>query len=848
MEQLAALYEVATAFHSCRDVESLLKTLAHKVAERLGARAALVWLRPPGKEAGLRLSASWFEAGTRFATASEPVEEGILVEVLEAERGRRLGAKEIDADNFPHLGEEERERVRTAAYGVLRREDEPAGVVEVLNKHAGEFTPEELAWLEELCRMSSATLDSVNLLEQERTERLDTISRLTQLYDISRVFNSTRELEELLPVVASKIRDITGSQACSVWLGTTEEVEEVAEEKGEATEEEEEEEEEAEGDEGGEEEEEEEEVEAEEKEQRVYCAHIEGEDPTVEEGDALELGEGAAGTVARRAEPLLIAEAEEHDLVAERQDAAEDFTITSLMCVPLIIEERVIGAIEVVNRTDGGRFDEDDLFFLNSIGEQAAIAINNANLLQAERKVRELDALLTISKEITSTLNLDKVLATVVNESSTVLPFDRCTVGIFDRDRFELAAVSGEEEIQKTPELARLGELLAWVAGQEEAVSADKVDASWEAQPEEAARRLVAYLEQTEFEGFYALPLRDEQGTVGVLALESAEGEFLTENHLEVLNILAGQATVAIRNAQLYQKMPLVSVMRPLLEQKAKLEAMPRGVLKRRALVAGAIALALTVIPWPMRVSTHATVLPAHRLRVSSEVEGVVQRVLVSEGMLVEAGAVLAEVNPGEYAVKFEQASANEAIARREFQMYDTQGERGEAAQARLRMKIYQAEAGLYAEKLERTRIRAPAAGVVITPKVEEKLGQQLAVGDVFCELADPENISADLSVLEGDVVLVEQGGRVDLKLNALPTETFTGEIERVSSQTLEEAGERYFVARARFANPEKLARPGMVGQAKVHLKGWWGLRPIGYAIFRDPGRWLWRTIWGWLP
>ncbi|MEK7217037.1 MAG: GAF domain-containing protein, partial [Chloroflexota bacterium] len=146
MEQLPALYEVATAFHSCRDVDSLLKTLARKVAERLSARAVLVWMSTAeGEEEGLRLHGSWFEAGTRFEAVDEAVEEGILAEGLEAGHGRRLGGKEIDADEFVHLSEDDRERVRSAAYGVLRREDEPAGVVEVLNKHAGEFTAEELA-------------------------------------------------------------------------------------------------------------------------------------------------------------------------------------------------------------------------------------------------------------------------------------------------------------------------------------------------------------------------------------------------------------------------------------------------------------------------------------------------------------------------------------------------------------------------------------------------------------------------------------------------------------------------------------------------------------------------------
>ncbi len=828
MEQLPALYELAAAFHACRDVDSLLRILARKLGDRLGVRAVLVWMRVAEEgEDRLALRASWFEPGTRLIPAGGMVEQGILPQVMQAGRARRLGAKEIDPQKFAHLDEADRERVRSAAYGVLLREDKPGGVVEALNKKAGEFTADEVAWLEEVCRMSSAALDSLSVLEQERSERLSTIERLTQLYDLSRIFNATRELDDLLPIVAGKVRDIMGAAACSIWLVTTAEVEEA--EKEAETEEE-----------------------AEEKEEAecVYCAHLEGDDATVAEGDALDLGEGVAGTVAQRAEPLLIAEAEKHELLRERRKQGRDFALTSLLCVPLLVEGHVIGALEVVNRADEGRFDEDDLFFLNSIGEQAAIALNNAKLLQAERKVRELDALLTISKGITSTLNLDKVLATVVNEASTVLPFDRCTVGIVDREKFELAAVSGEEEVPKTEEMKQLRDLLAWVARQDEAVSADKGEAGWAVDPEDASARVRSYLESSEYEGFYAVPLRDEQGTVGVLALESSEADFLTENHLEVLSILAGQATVAIRNAQLYQKMPLLSVMRPLTERMAKLEALPRGTLVRRLQQIGAVAALLVVIWLPLRISTQAIVLPAQRLQVSAEVEGVIQRVAVREGEAVQAGQLLAEVHPGEYAVKLEQARANEAIARREFQELDARGELGGAAQARLRMEIHQAEAALYAEKLDRTRIRARAAGVVLTPKVEEKVGQRLGVGDVFCELADLGTFSAELPVAETDLNLVlgamARGKPVPakLKLNAFPTETFRGEVERVSSQVVEDGGDQYFIVRARFPNPEGVVRTGMVGRGKISV-GWY---PLGYLILRAPVRWLWRTVWGWLP
>ncbi|MFQ5778525.1 MAG: efflux RND transporter periplasmic adaptor subunit, partial [Terriglobia bacterium] len=516
---------------------------------------------------------------------------------------------------------------------------------------------------------------------------------------------------------------------------------------------------------------------------------------------------------------------------------------------------------EVVNKQDGRAFDEDDLFFLESITEQAAIALNNANLLAAERKVRELDALLAISKEITSTLDLDHVLTTVVHQAASVLPFDRCTIGLYDRNRFLLGAVSGESEVPKTREMDQLREQLEWVASQEGPVAADNYDEGWKVDPEEAHQRLVPYLERQEQNGFYAIPLRDDQGTVGVLALESGDAEFLAENHKEVLSILASQTTIAIRNARLYQAVPLMSVWQPLLAKKQKLMAIPGAKWLEWGWKVGLVALVLFVIPWPMRIGANATVVPAERRVVTSEVDGIIQDVKVKEGDVVTAGSVLAVLDSGDYDVLLKRAQANRDEARRQLADAEARRDLGAAARARLQMQMYEGEVKLYQSKVEKATLRAPVPDkeqnsprqyfVVVTPKVEEKVGEQLQAGDLFCVLVDRSRMAAELNIPETQIDLVQPGNRVALKLNTYPTYTFEGEVERVSAQTIVAEGEQFFVVRAIFTDPEGRFRAGMAGRGKITADGGWpirGWRPIGYVWLRSPARWAWRKAWTWLP
>jgi GAF domain-containing protein len=807
MKRLSALYELAISYHACRDVDTLLKTLAARLGQDLEARAVFVWLCTNGRSE-MVCRGRWVEPAERFEPASQPVSEGLLTEMLEADGARRLSQEEIDPDALVHLPEIHRERVITALYAPIPGYQGGEGVVEVLNTSRGEFTADDAVFVEEASHITGQALDTLQAIERDRLAGLATLERLTALYDIGRVFNSTLELADLLPVMAEKILDLLGAQACNLWLVDPER-------------------------------------------EDLYFAQQVGEDPTTQEDHRIPLGEGLLGQAARQGEARLVADAREEPLLAARQQASADFRIETVMCAPLLKDEQVLGVVEVVNKLEGTPFDEDDLFLLKSIGEQAAIALSNANLLEAERKVHELDALLAISQEITSTLNLDRVLTTVVHQAATVVPFDRCAIALFDRGQLVLGAVSGEAEVPRTPEMEQLREVMEAVASQPGAVSAHHHEAGWQVSPPDGQKDLAGFLEAQGYSGFYALPLHDEQGTVGVLALLSSEADFLAENHLEVLSILASQTTVAIRNARLYQEVPLISVWKPLIEKKQKLLAVPFGRWLEWGWKVGVVVLALIFVPWKLRIEAGASVVPAGRRVVSAEVEGVIKRVLVREGDKVTGGEVLAELDDTDNRLRWGQAQTDLALAQHDLQDAEAHGDLGAAAQARLRMEIAQEEVDLFRQKVEQARLRSPIAGVIVTPKVEEKVGKLLTRGEAFCELVDPSQMAAEINVPESEESLIRPPAPVALKLNAFPTHTFRGTVERVGAQTASAAGEQFFVVRALFPNPDGAARTGMVGQAKITAAGGWfqtGWYPVGYILFRSPARWVWTKVWSWLP
>ena len=807
MELSAALLELASVSLACRDQDTLLKNFAARVGSTVGARAVLVWLN--GTDAGLVCRMRWNEAGERFGPADGGAADDILAEILESGETRQLGSKQIVAGELSHLDDASRARVKSAVFAALPGPEGPAGVVEILSKQSGEFTADDVRFVEEASRLVGSALTNLEAIENERQSNFATMERLTALYDLGRTFTSTLELAELVPIVAEKIRDMVGAVACNVWL--------TDKSSGE-----------------------------------LYVAEQAGEDPTAEKNARVSSTEGLLAEVAQQANPKLIERPANEPGLAERKEAGGDFALESWMAAPLRKGDQVLGVVELVNKADGGSFDEDDLFLLGSVCEQAAVAVHNAELLESERKAHVLDALLKISQEITSTLDLDHVLTTVVHQAGSVVPFDRCVIGFFDRGRFALGAVSGETEVPKTREMDQLSERMEWIAGRDEAVAADQHAEGWQVEPEEASSRIVSFLEQNGYGGFYALPLRDEQGALGSIALLSGEADFLNDSQKETLAILASQTTVAIRNAQLYQQVPLANILQPLAERKKKLlSALPKGRWREYAERAGMVALALILIPWPMRVGTDATVVPAERRIVSSIEGGVVQHVFVHEGDAVQSGQVLAQLYDGDDLVRLAQAQAALAQARHDLAEAEFRSDTSAAGQANIRVNLHAVEVQLEEQRVAEARLRAPIAGTIVTPKVEERTGTMVKAGEAFCEIVEADRMAAEMSVPEDDLGLVRPGRSAALKFNAFPTATFEGTVERIGAQTKSDAGQQYFLVRALFDNPAHLARDGMVGRARIRANGGWfdsGWYSIGYVLGRDPSRWLWRKAWNWLP
>jgi len=366
----------------------------------------------------------------------------------------------------------------------------------------------------------------------------------------------------------------------------------------------------------------------------------------------------------------------------------------------------------------------------------------------------------------------------------------------------------------------------------------DEVDA----EREETRAKFERYFRDSGRRAFYSMPLSDDTGRVGILALESNDPDFLSPAHLEILQVLAGQATVALRNAQMYKEVPFISVLEPVLERKRKFMAMEK---KRRSVIIGLVAAAVTflaIFPLPLRVDGDAVVAPAHRAQVQPEIEGIVGKVYVREGQKVSRGDVLADLEAWDYRSALAEAQAKYQTSLLQVNHLLSINDSGEAGVQRVQADYWKTEVDRAKELLDRTQLRAPIDGVIATPHIENAVGRRLQHGDSFAEIMDNSQAIVDVAVDDVDAGLVHPGLRAVMKLNSYATRTFRGRVSVLSPKAEMLHDERVFFARVALDNPDGVLRAGMEGRGKVTV-GWY---PAGYVFFRRPILWTYSKLWSW--
>ena len=229
-----------------------------------------------------------------------------------------------------------------------------------------------------------------------------------------------------------------------------------------------------------------------------------------------------------------------------------EYGLNAYVGLPLLAGETVLGVLYALDKQPRD-YKEDDLSFLTAVAGRAAIAIDKVQLYeQTVRRAAELKALYDVGKEISAQLELDVVLQTIATKTKQLTGADKSLIMLVDLDRRQLIRTVGEgytevELLNHTFEEFEQG-ISGWVMQNKEPVLIDDLLL------DDRNRGMALQNAKTKSDKALAVaPLLVENRAAGTLTIINGRTKpSFTRSELDLTVLLAGQAAIAIRNAQLY--------------------------------------------------------------------------------------------------------------------------------------------------------------------------------------------------------------------------------------------------------------------------------------------------------
>ncbi len=235
----------------------------------------------------------------------------------------------------------------------------------------------------------------------------------------------------------------------------------------------------------------------------------------------------------------------------------------SVVAVPMLREGDAVGAI-VVTRREPGRFSDAEVELLKTFAGQAVIAIENARLLTElrtrtaalARSVEQLTALGEVGRAVSSTLDLETVLTTIVSRAVELSRLDGGVVFEYDEGGQEFVQRAATEtggalaEARRATRIPKGEGVLGRTAITLEPVQVPDITVAGAYES-----RLRENLIESGIRAILAVPMVREGRLIGCLGVtRNRSGEFPPET-IDLLRTFATQSALAIQNARLYREL-----------------------------------------------------------------------------------------------------------------------------------------------------------------------------------------------------------------------------------------------------------------------------------------------------
>jgi HD-GYP domain-containing protein (c-di-GMP phosphodiesterase class II) len=491
---LASLIDSSRAITSTFDLDEVLSRVARESCDALGASYAAIYTYDAAQDAIVYRTrhdraaadrASGDPLGTAYLLTQHPGERLILFAPTTVVE--HAADMDLPADRRASL---ERWGEKTVLSVPLRYRDEPLGVLRLCEYHGERsFTPLELELAAGLGELAGAAIHNAAAYRRQEARNRE----LSALLEASKAMASSVVLEDVLAQLAERAAAALGAPQCLIFEYDADRQSLVS--RGFHS---------AQGPSGA-----------------TYAATLGTEYPLADyPGDRRILKEGE----------IVVQHATDPTLGDDVLDSMTEWGEKTRLSAPLMFRGRALGLMEIIETASGRRFTPDELELARGLAEQAAVAMHNAALFR-QRKEHEdrLVAILEISHGIAASGDAAAVIDLVTEG----------IMGLFPRATTSAEVMLAGDHECFCPAGAQLG-------GGEAALTAARPPDGLVVR---ALERLAPLQEPWDYGRRLIVPLILQQRAEGYLDVRCERSRHISEDEIQLVQILMNQAAVALENA-----------------------------------------------------------------------------------------------------------------------------------------------------------------------------------------------------------------------------------------------------------------------------------------------------------
>jgi signal transduction protein with GAF and PtsI domain len=337
--EVKILRQVTQMMSSTLELEKILKKTIEMVRKIIRGDACLLYIFDELKEE-LTLRASDHPHPKVLGKIKLKVGEGITGWVAREKRPVAITQNAAKDPRFKFFHSLPEDRYQAFLSVPIINKDRVVGVINVQHRKPHQHSENEIALLSTIARQVGGAVENARLYEEtsRKAEQLDTLSQ------ISKTISSGKYLEEILQLIVTITAKTMNSKVCSLML--------LDEKKGE-----------------------------------LVTEAIETLGPGPGRKSSIKITDSLRGRVVEEKKPVFVPDVQQERGYTNQQLARKE-DLHSLLSVPMLVKERVIGVINIYTG-ETRRFTKEEIKILQTIANQAAVAIEHTKLMEDLLRMKE---------------------------------------------------------------------------------------------------------------------------------------------------------------------------------------------------------------------------------------------------------------------------------------------------------------------------------------------------------------------------------------------------------------------------------------------------------------------------